>query len=281
MPLVPMKEMLISARAEGYAVGAFTVWGIESAQAVIAAAEELNRPVILQIGTVEIEYAGVGALANVVCYHARNAKVPVAFNLDHGDTFARAEQCISAGATSVMLDASHLPFEQNVAATRDVVQLAAGHGVSVEGELGRIGGQESADEVMANDAHLTDPDQAADYVAQTGIDVLAIGIGTVHGAYKTKPNIRLDVLEKIARNVSIPLVLHGGSGTPDDIVRQAISLGIAKINICTEFVTAFAQRFVSQHEDSDFRYWVPGIMEKPRAAAKELAAAKIRLFAGI
>jgi len=135
--------------------------------------------------------------------------------------------------------------------------------------------------VTNEDVHLTNPDQAFEFADETGIDALAVAIGTIHGFYKSKPNIRLGLLEKIAQKVAIPLVLHGGSGTPDTDVRKAISVGIAKVNICTELVAAFADTFVNEHDEQDFRYNVPGVFTKPRAAAMKLVEQKIRLFAGL
>ncbi|OQA01254.1 MAG: D-tagatose-1,6-bisphosphate aldolase subunit GatY [Planctomycetes bacterium ADurb.Bin412] len=281
MSLVSMDVLLREARGQGYAVGAFTVWGLASIQAVIAAAEELNQPVILQNGPLELNWAGARPLALLMRDAAQHAKIPAAVHLDHGNNLELVKRCMELGYTSVMLDASHLPFDRNVAAMREVVQAAHAGGVAVEGELGRIGGEEAGMNVNEGDAHLTDPEEAAEYVKQTGVDALAVGIGTVHGFYKSRPNIRLDLLKRIAEKVSIPLVLHGGSGTPDEIVREAISLGIAKINICTELVAAYNDTMVRQQTDEDFRYHVPGIFTKPRTAAAELVKKKIRLFAGL
>ncbi len=281
MSLVPMSELLVRARRSGYAVGAFEVWNLESIQAVIGAAEGLAQPVILQVGPGEAEYAGLEDIAHAAIFHARRAKVPVVLHLDHGDTFERVMQCINHGFTSVMLDLSHLPYAENVAATKEVARVAHACGVSVEGEMDRIGGGEADADVADDDAHLTNPDQAVEFVRATGIDAFAVAIGTVHGFYQGEPNIRLGLLEKIAARVSIPLVLHGGSGTPEADVRRAVSLGIAKVNICTEFVAAFADTYAQEHAEPDFRYNVPGVFRKPRAAARRLVEKKIRLFAGL
>jgi len=281
MSLVAMSQMLIPARRGGYAVGAFEVWNLESVQAVVAAAEGLSQPVILQVGPYEADYAGLEDISLMALFHARRARVPVALHLDHGDTFERVMQCIGHGFTSVMLDVSHLPYAENVAATKEVVRVAHACGASVEAELGRIGGEETGIDVTNEDVHLTNHDQAREFVNATGIDALAVAIGTVHGFYKSKPNIRLGLLEEIAEKVAIPLVLHGGSGTPDSDVRKAISIGIAKVNICTELVAAIADTFVNEHEEQDFRYNVPGVFTKPRAAAKKLVEEKIRLFSGL
>jgi fructose-bisphosphate aldolase class II len=276
-----MSEILIPARTGGYAVGAFEVWNLESIQAVVAAAEELSQPVILQIGPYEADYAGLEDIAHIALFHARRARIQVVIHLDHGDTFERVMQCINHGFTSVMLDVSHLPYAENVAATKEVVRVAHACGVSVESELGRIGGQEDVIDVTNDDAHLTNPDQALEFVKETEIDALAVAIGTVHGFYKSKPNIRLGLLEEIAKRVPIPLVMHGGSGTPDSDVSKAISFGIAKVNICTELVAAFADTFANEQKEQDFRYNVPGVFTRPRVVAKNLIEDKIRLFAGL
>ncbi len=281
MSLVPMSEVLIRARRGGYGVGAFEVWNLESVQAVIGAAEDLAQPVILQVGPYEADYAGLEDIAQVAIFHARRAKVPVVLHLDHGDTFERVMQCIHHGFTSVMLDVSHLSYIENVAATKEVVRAAHACGVSVEGELDQIGGGEAGADVADDDAHLTDPEQALAFVQETGIDAFAVAIGTVHGFYRGEPNIRLRLLEKVAARIPIPLVLHGGSGTPEADVRRAISLGIAKVNICTEFVAAFADTFAEEHDAPHFRYNVPGVFCKPRTEARKLVEKKIRLFAGL
>jgi fructose-bisphosphate aldolase class II len=281
MTLTYMHEILLPARAGGYAVGAFEVWDLASVQAVIRAAEELRQPVILQLGPYEINYAGLVDLSHIALDHAQRATVPVAVHLDHGDSFERVMGCIHEGFTSVMLDLSHLSYEQNVKGTQEVVRVAHACGVTVEGELGRIGGEEAGINVTDDDQHLTRPKQAVQYVRETGVDAFAVAIGNAHGFYKGKPNIRLGLLKEIAANVKIPLVLHGGTGIPEDIIRQSIALGIAKINICTEFVAAFADAFVQQRQSKDFRYNVPGVFARPRDSALELVRNKIRLFAGI
>lgn len=281
MSLVRMNDILVAARAGKYAVGGFEVWNMESVQAVITVAEKLQQPVVLQIGPFESDHAGLEDISHIVLYHARRAKVPVAVHLDHGDSFERVMQCINCGFTSVMLDVSQLPYHENVAATKEVVRAAHACGVTVEGEVGRIGGEESGINVTDDDAHLTTPQEAARYVQETGVDAFAPAIGTVHGFYKHQPNIRLNLLESIAQEVSVPLVLHGGSGTPIDIVCKAISLGIAKVNICTEFVAAFADTFVKEQSEPDFKYNVPGVFTKPRKAAQQLVESKMRSFANL
>ena len=281
MSLVPMHEILVPARANKYAVGAFEVWDMASVQAVIWAAEKLKQPVILQLGVYETDYAGIAELSRIAIANAVRAKVPVAVHLDHGESFERVIRCINNGFTSVMYDVSHLPLEENIAVTKDIVRIARSAGISVEGELGRIGGEEAGINVTDSDKHLTDPDEAARFVEETGINALAVAIGTSHGFYKEKPHIRLELLEQISEKVSIPLVLHGASGISEDIIKETIAMGIAKVNICTELIAAFADTFVGQRSEKDFRYNVPGVFAKPRKAAIELVKSKIRLFAGL
>ena len=281
MSLVVMNEMLVFARAGKYAVGAFEVWNLESVQAVIAVAEQLNQPVILQIGPYEIDHAGLEDISHIALYHARRSRVPVAVHLDHGDSFERTMQCINHGFTSVMLDVSHLSYEENLAATKEVVRIAHAAGITVEGELGRIGGEEAGIDVTDSDAHLTNPAEAVRFVKETGVDVLAVAIGTAHGFYKSEPKIRIGLLKKLADKISIPLVLHGGSGIAPEVIRETISLGIAKVNICTEFVAAFSDTFVSEQSEPEFKYNVPGVFTKPKEAARKVVEQKIRLFAGL
>lgn len=281
MSLVTTDFILKNARRKRIGVGAFEVWNMESVQAVVRTAENLNQPVILQIGPFEADYAGLEDISRIAIYYAVNADVPVSVHLDHGESFERTIRCIHAGFTSVMYDASYMSYEENVKITTEVVKIAHACGVSVEGEIGRIGGEEAGINVTAEDTHLTDPDQALEYVQRTGIDNLAVAIGTVHGFYRGKPNIRLELLEKIADKVDIPLVLHGGSGLPEDIISKSIRIGIAKINICTEYVKAFSDSFMEELQKPEFRYNVPGVFSYPRQKAAEVVERKIKLFAAI
>lgn len=222
MPLVTMNEILVPARKEGYGVGAFEFWSLDSAQAVVEAAEGLNMPVILQAGPLECQYAGIKNLSQIAKLVAEATSVPVALHLDHGDTYELACKAIDAGFTSVMIDASHLSFKENLDVTKKVVEAAKPYGVTVEAELGKLAGSEGNIDVSEEEAAQTDPDEAKKFVEETGIDALAVAIGTTHGFYKSTPRINIERLKKIAEVVSIPLVLHGGSGTPDEKVKEAI-----------------------------------------------------------
>lgn len=273
-----MDDILVPARAGGYAVAAFEFWSLDSAQAVVEAAEDAAMPVILQTGPLEIEFAGIESLARIATRLAEAASVKVALHLDHGDTLDLAKAAVASGFTSVMIDASHLPYAENVALTREVVALAAPHNVTVESELGRLAGSEAGKTLSEEEAAQTDPDQAGQFVEETGIHALAVAIGTGHGFYPFPPKLNLERLRRIAGKVAVPLVLHGGSDTPADLVRRAIALGVAKVNICTEFVAAFGKAYALAQEHSGFRYNVPALFGPAKAAGKQLAREKIELF---
>ena len=278
MPLSDMKTLLAEARKEGHAVGAFEAWNLESIQVVVEAAEHYGKPVILQIGPFEIGYSGIEPLARLALEAARESRVKVCVHLDHGDSYEMALQAVHAGFTSVMYDGSHLDFDDNVAVTRDVVKAAHAAGVDVEGELGKLAGREGGLSTAEEDALQTDPEEAVRYVSLTGIDVLAVAIGTAHGFYTKEPKINLKRLEEIAARVSIPLVLHGGSKTPEDKVRQAIKLGISKVNICSELVDAFGRGVAEAYHDPAHQTTVPSMFDRGKEYALELAKEKISLF---
>ena len=235
MPFVTSREMLLAAQAGQYAIGAFNVENMEMAQAVIAAAEEMNAPVMLQTTPGTLKYANPETFAGMISCMARDAKVPVALHLDHGSSFTLAEQCVRAGYTSVMIDGSPLPFDENVALTRSVVAMAGD--LPVEAELGKVGGKEDDHEA---DAAYTDPEEAARFVRKAGVFSFAPAIGTAHGVYKAAPKLDLDRLSAIRAVVEAPLVLHGTSGVPDDQVRECIRRGVCKVNYATELRTVFS-----------------------------------------
>ena len=240
MALVTTKKMLTDAQAGGYAVGAFNVENMEMVQAVIAAAEKLQSPVIMQTTPGTLKYADPDYFFANVKVAAQKASVPVAIHLDHGDSFERAMQAFRAGYTSIMIDGSKLNFEDNIALSKKVAEACHAAGIPVEAELGKVGGKED-DLVVEGDSPYTDPAEAVDFVKQTGVDFLAVGIGTAHGFYKGEPNVNLDVLKQIRDVVSIPLVMHGTSGVPDETVAKAVKLGICKVNYATELRAAFTE----------------------------------------
>ena len=278
--LVSMKDILVPARARGYAVGAFEFWSLDSAQAVVEAAEEAGMPVILQTGPLEVEFAGIENLAGIGRRAAEKSSVKVALHLDHGDTLDLVKAAVDSGFTGVMIDASALPYDENVALTCKLVELAAPHGITVESELGKLAGSEAGKTLSEEEAAQTDPEEARQFVEQTGIDALAVAIGTGHGFYKFPPRLNIERLARIAEKVSIPLVLHGGSDTPPDLVRKATGLGIAKVNICTEFVAAFGRAYFVAQENPEFKYNVPSLFGPAKEAGRKLALKKITLFAG-
>lgn len=239
MSLTTTKKMLEDAQNSCYAVGAFNVENMEMVMAVIEAAEELNAPVIMQTTPSTVKYAGMNFyLANVKAA-ADHAKVPVALHLDHGSSFDLAMQALRIGYTSIMIDGSHESFEDNIAITKAVVQACAPSGIPVEAELGKVGGKEDDLDGGEGDGY-TNPEQAKEFVERTGATSLAIAIGTAHGLYKGEPKLDQERLSEIRQVVSVPLVLHGASGVPDEAVREAIHRGICKVNYATELRIAYS-----------------------------------------
>lgn len=238
MGLVNLKEALTYSK-EGGALGAFNVSSWEMAPAIISAAEKLNTPVVLQSQWPFLHYAGLKRATNFLVDIAENSQVPVALQLDHARSWDQIMLCLRAGFSSIMIDASHLPFEENIRLVTSVVNVAHSMGVTVESELGRLSGRE--DEIVVNeaDAMLTDPEEAAIFIDQTKIDALAISIGTVHGDFKGDLNIDFDRLNTIQSQSNIPLVLHGASGVPSEILQQTVRLGIRKVNFSTELREAW------------------------------------------
>ena len=240
MPLVTTKEILLDAQKNGYAVGAFNVENMEMVQAVVAAAEELNSPVIMQTTPSTVKYAGLDYFYANVKTAAEGAKVPVVMHLDHGNSFELAMQALRVGYTSIMIDGSHGSFEENIAVSKAVADACHPSLVPVEAELGKVGGKE--DDLDGGDENpYTDPQQAVEFVERTGVDSLAVAIGTAHGVYKGTPKLDVDRLSEIRKVVTIPLVLHGTSGVPDEAVKECIKRGICKVNYATDLRIAFTK----------------------------------------
>ena len=239
MPYVSTREMLTDARRGQYAIGAFNAENMEMVQAIIAAAEKMRAPVMIQTTPGTLKYADPMIFAGMVSRLAKAASVPVALHLDHGNSYERAAYCVEQGYTSVMIDGSLLPFEENVALTRRVVEMAGE--VPVEAELGTVGGKEDTHEAGVA---YTDPDQAEEFVRRTGVFSFAPAIGTAHGVYKAEPRLDLERLEAIAARVSVPLVLHGTSGVPVETVRACILRGISKVNYATDLRITFTKATV-------------------------------------
>ncbi len=242
MPLVRSKELLLDAQKNHYAVGAFNVENMEMMQAVIAAAEAENAPVILQTTPSTLKYADTSLYSAMAKAVAEKTFVPVAIHLDHGSSAELCEKAAKDGYTSLMIDGSKLPLEENIQLAKKVVEMAKTYQVcpSVEAELGKLGGKEDDVEVKDGEDTCTDPIEAAQFVEESGIDSLAVAIGTAHGFYKGTPKLEFERLAEIRNNVSVPLVLHGTSGVPDEDVMKAISLGICKVNFATELRVAYS-----------------------------------------
>lgn len=302
MPFVTSTEMFKKAYEGGYAIGAFNVNNMEIIQGITEAAKEQNAPLILQVSSGARKYANHTYLLKLVEAAIIETDLPICLHLDHGDTFELCKSCIDGGFTSVMIDGSHLPYEENVALTRKVVEYAHARGVWVEAELGKLAGVE--EHVSSAEHVYTDPAQAVDFVERTGCDSLAVAIGTSHGAYKFKGEAKLDFgrLEEISRRLpEYPLVLHGASsvpqefvdlcnqyggkvggarGVPEDMLRRAASLGVCKINVDTDIrlaLTASIRRHLVEHpEDFDPRAY----LKPAREAVKQMVAHKIRNVMG-
>lgn len=229
--LVNMKDLLADAQKRNYAVGSFSVANMEMVLGVIKAAEETSSPIILQIAEVRLNHSPLALIGPLMVAAAEEASVPVAVHLDHGKTPCCIEQALDIGFTSVMFDGSHLPVEDNIEITKGIVEIAKEYGAAVEAEIGCVGGSEDGSEDIA--INCTSPEQAKRFAEETGVDALAIAIGNAHGNYKETPHLRFDILEKVHSLVSVPLVLHGGTGiSPDDFIRCHQN-GIKKINIAT------------------------------------------------
>ena len=245
--LVRSTELLLDAQKNGYAVGAFNVENMEMVQAVIAAAEELQSPVIMQTTPSTLKYADADYFYANVAVAAKKTSVPVVIHLDHGNSFELAMQAFRAGFTSIMIDGSHSVFEESIAITKSVVDVCHSAFVPVEAELGKVGGKE--DDLDGGSGGYTDPAEAAEFVERTGVDFLAVAIGTAHGVYKGIPKLDLDRLSEIRKVVSKPLVLHGTSGVPDDTVKECIKRGICKVNYATDLRIAFTEGVKSVLEE--------------------------------
>lgn len=281
MPLVSMKQMLYQAWQEKYAVGHFNLNNLEFAQAILKAAEEEKSPVILAVSPGYISHLGglklAAAMVKALIEEYR-ISVPVALHLDHGSSFELCLQAIYAGFTSVMIDTSHYPLEVNIAKTKQVVEAAHALGVSVEAELGRIGGQEDDLLVDEADAMYAIPEECERLVRETGVDCLAPALGSVHGPYKGEPRLGFSRMEEIQRLTGIPLVLHGGTGIPIHHIKRAISLGTAKINVNTENQLAFTRAIRKSLEENKNQYDPRKYLGLAREAIMDTVKQKMREF---
>ena len=272
--LVTSKELLLDAQKNHYVVGAFNVENMEMVMAVLAAAEEQNSPVIMQTTPGTVKYAGFDYYFANVKAAAERTKIPVVMHLDHGNSFAMAMQAFRAGYTSIMIDGSKLPFEENIDLTKSVVNVCHASNVPVEGELGKVGGKED-DLENDDDNPYTDPQEAKEFVERTGVDSLAIGIGTAHGVYKGIPKVNMEVLSAVRAVVDVPLVMHGTSGVPDEQVRDAVRRGICKVNYATDLRIAFTNgvKAYMNNNPNAFdpkKYSAPGMKEVTAYVAQKM-----------
>ncbi|WP_314389128.1 ketose-bisphosphate aldolase [uncultured Abiotrophia sp.] len=278
--LISGKEILSVANQHGFAVPAFNAGSGQLLEAVMQACEELQSPVMIAIHPDELSFL-TDSFVDQVKYYANYTKLPVCIHLDHGASYEQVIHAIQLGFTSVMIDASHLPYEENVSITQKVVAAAHPVGVSVEAELGTIGDTGNSIEGGVTEVIYTDPDVAQDFVERTGTDSLAVAIGTAHGIYpkNIKPHLRHDILEEITKKVSIPLVLHGGSSNPDEEIAKAVKMGINKINISSDIKIVFANRLREQLNSGDSEMREPNVLFPPcMLETKKVVEDKIRLF---
>ncbi|HZG73729.1 MAG TPA: class II fructose-bisphosphate aldolase [Chondromyces sp.] len=281
MPLVSMTEMLNKAKENGYAVGQFNLNNLEFTQAILQAAEEEKSPVILGVSEGAARYMGGFKLVVEMVkalIEEYKVTVPVAIHLDHGSSFEMCAKAIQAGFTSVMIDGSHHPLEENIALTKKVVELAHINGVSVEAELGRIGGQEDDLVVEEAEAAYAIPEECDRLVRETGVDCFAPALGSVHGPYKGEPNLGFDRMKEVMELTGVPLVLHGGTGIPTKDIEKAISLGTAKINVNTENQIASAKRVREVLAEKPNEYDPRKYLGPAREAIKETVKGKMREF---
>lgn len=278
MALVSVTELLVKADREGYAIGAFNANNMEIIQAIAEAAALEKSPVIMQASQGAIKYAGLEFITGLVKLAADEYQVPIALHLDHGTDFDQVVKCIRSGFSSVMYDGSKLPLEENIAMTKKVLDIARPIGVSVEAELGKIGGTEDHVHVDERDAMYTDPEEARIFVEQTAVESLAIAIGTAHGQYKGEPHLDFERLKQIKELVKIPIVLHGSSGVPDQTVQKAIQLGVCKVNIDTNIREAFVgeMRRIIMKEPNEID--PRKILGPARDATVEIIRQKMRVF---
>ena len=306
MPLVTTKEMFQKANEGGYAIGAFNVNNMEIVQGITRAAKKLDAPVILQCSAGARKYASHGYLVAMVKAAAEETGLPIALHLDHGPNFETCKDCIDGGFTSVMIDGSSLPFEENIAVTKKVVEYAHAHGVVVEGELGTLAGVEDDVQVSAEDAFYTSPDEACEFVEKTGVDSLAIAIGTSHGAYKfkpgQKPELKFDILQEIGERMpGFPIVLHGASsvnqehikminqyggempdaiGIPEDMLRKAASMAVCKINVDSDIRIAMTAALRKHLSENPTQFDPRQYLTPARDLIEEVVAHKIEVVFG-
>jgi len=277
--LVTLREVLADAEKGGYAVGAFNVNSMEIIQSIITAAKEERSPVILQASQGALAYAGLENIVALVNVAVKRTDLPIVLHLDHGTDFDQVMRCIREGFSSVMFDGSKLSLEKNISETQRVMAVARAVGVTVEAELGKIAGVEDDISVDERDAFFTNPAEAERFVRETGIDALAVAIGTAHGPYKGEPKLDFPRLEEIREVIGgVPLVMHGASGIGDEAIREGVRLGIRKINIDTDIRQAFIKAALDYQNKNPDNIDTRKMMGPAREAMTEIVRTKMRLF---
>lgn len=277
--LIDIPYLFKKAQKEGFALGAFNIYNLETALGVARAAVACHSPIVMQVSESTIEYAGLKPITHIVSTIAKNeaVSVPVALHLDHGKSFKSVAECIAAGFSSVHIDASMLPLDENIALTREVVDYAHGHNIWVQGELGEIPGGHGEHGRQSEELPLVDPSQVEEFVSKTHVDSLAVALGTAHGMYENE-KIDFDLLEKVRKKTIVPLVLHGSSGVSDEEILQAIKLGIRKINVGTAvkeaFTTAIKETIKNDPDATDIRE----LLNPAIAAVQKVVEQKLKLF---
>lgn len=276
MKLTPYKDLLAYAIQHKITIGAFNSFNLESLQAVVSAANKMDCPLIVQTYHEHFKYAGADYMAAIANVAAKNSKVRLALGLDHGQSFEQAKHCIEAGYSGVMIDLSSQDIDRNIFETKKVVEFAHQNGVSVEAELGTImTGDCTAAEIATGN---TDPEIARRFVEETGVDCLAVSVGTAHGLYKFKPEINFPLVEELVKNTGCPIVVHGGSGTPDEDVKRMVKLGIAKLNVGTDFFIAYNKAMYDVMTEKGPKCDVIEVMRAARAAVEKVAIEKLKLL---
>ncbi|MTI66846.1 MAG: tagatose bisphosphate family class II aldolase [Firmicutes bacterium] len=275
MSIISTKDMLLNAKKGKYSVPAFNIHNLETLQVVVETANELNSPVILAATPGTVKYAGMDYLLEMGRVASKKYDIPIALHLDHSTDLDYIKKCIDIGYKSVMIDASFDPFEENIKKVKEIVDYAKKKNVTVEAELGKLGGQEDDIKVDEKEAMLTNPESAVEFVKRTGIDSLAVAIGTAHGLYKSEPILDFDRLSKIKEKVDVPLVLHGASGVAVESVKKSIELGICKVNIATELKIAFSigvKKYFKLNPDANDprKYLKPGKKEMAKVVAEKI-----------
>ncbi len=281
MALENMKQMLQKARDGKYAVGAFNILDYNSMKAVVKIAEEVNSPISVQVSAKTVIFWGYAAMMAWIKEIAEESPIPVALHLDHGKDLDLIKGCIEAGWTSVMIDASAQPFEQNMALTQQVIDMARPKNVTVEAELGKITGVEDDLKVQDDESRLADPDEAVKFCEELSLDCFAPAIGTAHGIYKGEPKIAFDRLEEISGRTGLPIALHGGTGLSEEVFQKCISLGCAKVNISTQLKHAFIDEFIAYHQAHDEEYEPLKVLDAQYERLKKEIKENIERFSSI